>query len=741
MPLKFDGKTGEFSSCVAHFVKKGKSKEAASGICGAIQKRQEGSKAHINKFCIESNVEYKAIEVAGKKEHHVSGFVSAPYVDSAGDFVPESLQLGIVERINKGFANRVSLNHDFLLEGNLLPIASARSELKKHPKLGIDSAWVDIVLDETSPKFNDIIENIEGIKGFSIEYTTDPAHHYEEIGGKTAKVFDETPVFGLALVTSPYQPVNQMATADGGYEYKAFLNLEENKGDLKMEKEKVEVKTEESKETVAENAPKVEEPAGTEAAKVEEKKEEPKSEEPAPIASEAKASIDFEKLGKEVHAIKLKEKADAELKAAIQIELKETRFKQPYLNPAGKFGAQESSPFDAELKSWRDTVKDDKADITAKYNAAGRLHDALSNFGINERGSMTSRSREWKKVTIGGPNSNEFVIKGGEYKAQLEHDTNKGSDTDYLQNAAELNDIYDPVIIDHLNNRTTYYGLLRKKDVSQIGSDRYGFKIRTARIVGAGGSTTAYEYDEGATLTGQSATKLKVQAPFMQYGVVLQVSGFMQAMSRGSIGDAFAKEVQLGTADLLKGMNTDLLGTAVGFTAGGKITGLQVFGDDGGTYANLYGHARSTFTTLQGALRAQTGSPNVTKVLLRQVLRDVEIDGADRNQSIFVMHPIQRDKTLGLLDAAQRFNNTSARAGFEGMPMFDGVPIHSDVDALNTVIHVVPMDSTYLSVLTPPTFEDLAKTDDSKKGFVKTFFAHVMENPNHGGIITGLSNS
>ena len=144
---------------------------------------------------------------------------------------------------------------------------------------------------------------------------------------------------------------------------------------------------------------------------------------------------------------------------------------------------------------------------------------------------------------------------------------------------------------------------------------------------------------------------------------------------------------------------------------------------------------------MQGNERAQTGSPNITKVLLRQIIRDCEVDGADRNNLIIVCHPIQRDKILGMLDPAQRFNNTSARAGFEGLPTFDAIPIHSDVDATNTIVHIVPMDKTYLAVLTPPTFEDLAKTDDSKKGFVKTYFAHVMEQPNHGGIITGLSNS
>src|SRR3990167_7144047 len=176
MPLNFDGKTGEFSACVAHFMGKMNqktgmkhTKESAGAICGTIQKRMESGSKAIKKFCLESNVEYKAIEVDGKKEHHISGFVSAPYVDNQDDFIPEYLQEVIVERINRGFANRVGLNHDFLLEGNLLPIASAKAELRVHPKINKKSAWVDVILDESSPKFPEIINNVANIKGFSIE--------------------------------------------------------------------------------------------------------------------------------------------------------------------------------------------------------------------------------------------------------------------------------------------------------------------------------------------------------------------------------------------------------------------------------------------------------------------------------------------------------------------------------------------------------------------------------------------
>ena len=121
------------------------------------------------------------------------------------------------------------------------------------------------------------------------------------------------------------------------------------------------------------------------------------------------------------------------------------------------------------------------------------------------------------------------------------------------------------------------------------------------------------------------------------------------------------------------------------------------------------------------------------------MIRTPEKNGANRGQMIFACDQIQRDKILGLLDPAQRFNNTSARAGFEGMPMFDGIPNHADDQCDDGFIYALPMDSYYAAVLVAPTFEDLAKTDDSKKGFVKTYFAVVCENPNWVYKVTGLA--
>ena len=724
MPISFDGKHGEFSECVTHFMGKNNdrtsknfTKEEASKVCGSIQAKQE-SKG----YAFSESISLKS---DGKK-WYLEGAVAAGNKDLVNDVVELSALQQLVNEWNTT-SKTLGYWHTEIVNGKpeLVPIGTSVAGTWKIEE---GKAKGQFLLNDNLSIWDEIKGSIEDghLNALSIEHK--PLDYYFE--------GDERHITKWATIGAGLtgRPINTDCLISDFYA--KSLTFETKTEHEEME-ECPECKKEMPKKDMAEHKKKHEG----------EKMEAEKKGEEKPLVQEkveVKAEIDFAALGKKVYEEQEAAKRVTEMKAlaleAFKAELKAIKDKEPYINPGEKFMEQFKTPIDAELKAYRDVVNDPKMSIDAKYEVAGRLHTALEPHGINSRGSMNSGSRRWKKVEIGSGNAMQnFSIKAFEYKAQLEHDTNKSSDTDYLQNAAELNDVYDAVILDHLNQKTTYYGILRKLDASNIGSDRWGFRVRTGRIAGAGGDTSTYNYDEGAVLTGQSSTKIKVQAPFMQYGVVLQVSGLMEAQSRGSIGSAFSKEVQLGTADLLKGMNVDLLGTAVGFTAGGKITGLQVFGDDGGVYATLYGHARSTFTTLQGNLRAQTGSPNITKVMLRTIIRDCEVDGADKNNLAIVCDPIQRDKILGMLDAAQRFNNTSARAGFEGLPMFDGVPIHSDVDAADGVVHVIPMDKTYLAILQAPTFEDLAKTDDSKKGFVKTFFAHVMEQPNHGGIITGLA--
>ena len=116
----------------------------------------------------------------------------------------------------------------------------------------------------------------------------------------------------------------------------------------------------------------------------------------------------------------------------------------------------------------------------------------------------------------------------------------------------------------------------------------------------------------------------------------------------------------------------------------------------------------------------------------------VEKNGADTSQLIFVCDQIQRNKILGLLDPIQRINSTSARAGFEGLLTFDGIPIFADDQCNDGYLYLFPKDKYYAAVLQAPTIEQKPETGDFKQAFIKTYFAVVCENPNQVYKVTGL---
>ena len=663
-------------------------------------------------------------------EFYIEGIASSINKDLGNDTLTKECLQQMADIINSKNV-KLGYDHTELLGGR--PTLEAVGRLIEG-KVQDGKLWVKGLLDKTFTHFNDIKEKIEKkfLDGLSIEYQVNPEKTLEDYKGSIRHriIGGLKTLMGVALTP---RPMNQDSYFDYfvkhlGAETKQVDDSKMSEKDIDNTKNKSEVKQmaeeeEQNKEETPVDAPKE---------KPEEKKDE---EEPTEIKS-----VDFEKLGKEVYEKQQQEKKITEMKSYMK-QILDTEMKkvpEPYLNPEEKFG-QPKSPYDAELKHWRDVNKDNTVDVEVKYQAAAALHDKLHSFGITQRQSGTFRFKKpGQNFAVGGKAAQELEVKHFEYKAQLEHDTDKVADTDYYQNAAELNDVYDPVIVSHLNDKTTLWGLMKKKSVADQGGDRYGFRVWKSRIEGIGGSSSAYYYDEAATLAGYHATMLKCQIPFMQYGVTVQISGLMVAESRGSVGDLFAKQIQRATADLLRGINADLYGTSYGMTDGGAILGLEVIGDDAGTYAAIYGQDRATYTTLQGTDDAQSGTPNIDKPLLRKMKRTVEKNGANTSQLIYVCDQIQRDKMLGLLDPAQRINNTSPRAGFEGLPMFDGIPIHADDQCNDGYIYCLPMDSYYAAVLVAPTYEDLAKTDDSKKGFIKTYFAVLCENPNWVYKVTGL---
>ena len=92
---------------------------------------------------------------------------------------------------------------------------------------------------------------------------------------------------------------------------------------------------------------------------------------------------------------------------------------------------------------------------------------------------------------------------------------------------------------------------------------------------------------------------------------------------------------------------------------------------------------------------------------------------------ILISRRLQLDLFLaGNADDAQRFlMSQSPRVGFEGRVHFDGYPWFTDKDMDTDDIFIVNIgaNGVALAVQKPLSYEDLAKSDDSKSGFLKFY--------------------
>ena len=101
--------------------------------------------------------------------------------------------------------------------------------------------------------------------------------------------------------------------------------------------------------------------------------------------------------------------------------------------------------------------------------------------------------------------------------------------------------------------------------------------------------TTSGSYDESETddPTAGTVNRLKLQQPFTLHRTVIQVSDFMREAAQGGVGDIWADQVQKRSDDLFRDINSNLFGTAAGFTVGGAILGLRYLIDDSTNYTTF----------------------------------------------------------------------------------------------------------------------------------------------------------
>ena len=653
----------------------------------------------------------------------VGGYIATSHLDSGfyddirnvwvKDIIPkETLELWRDE-INGGNprANKVSVHHEREphvtgkgIEG------SARVDVLPDGKYGL---YVESILDKTKENYENVKYRTDKgfLDSFSIEFTTHDYSTGDYLSGavKEEKVDNgivRTLLRGSVLEgwTLASQPMNEYAVMT----VKEVNRLNEEKK-INLKVKEVENMTKEVKEKVQPIVEVKEEP-------VEEVTEKIISE---PVVEEVKEKISDSDLkilkeAKEKLILENKEKEYKEISSKIKEELKES-FKDMEVKNKVKVNPDKMET--KEVIEYKEMFsKDSKVSVARQFQIAGRFAESKGMFkSLNWETSLATQ-REYKQFATNGK---MLEMKG------LSMTTNQNSDTDYLLSAAELSDVFDPVIYNSLNQETVTWNLLAKDDFSSKGNNQVQFTLKTAA------NTTALAYTGNSVTTG-NVTRLKYQTKFKKYQVGVKVDGDMIAAARGGpIGDVFSQEVKDSTEDLLSVMNQALF-AEVGLETVAGIIGFEYITDNSGN-GTLYNLTRSTTNRLSPASNGDTyingASADITVANLRAAKRQAIKEGAKLGNLVFVCDHVQGDKFRGIYDAIQRTMPTSSRFGFEGRPEFDGIPVFEDKDCNDDDWFLIDLETHRIAVWVPPTLEMLGKSGDSQDGFVKTYFATYNRDP------------
>ena len=622
------------------------------------------------------------------------------------------------DELNQGVprANKVSVNHN--REPHVSGVGVMGTAQVHTLPDGEYGLYVDTLVDATKDNYENTKYRIDNnlLDSFSIEFTTKDMMTGEYIlgavteqntgGGIIRSLMPNTVLEGYTLAS---QPMNEFAVrlkeVQQNTKEEIPMTNKEVKEDLPVEEVIETPKVEAPKEE-----PKVEEVVA-EVAPVEEAKE-VLSDEDATILKEAKERIATEK----------KEEVKEALKSEIKAEVKET-LKTIEVKNKTMVNTKEDMP---ELVEFKETLENKHVD--AQFAAAAKLSDSLKLTSGEIKSTSRAESREFKNFRING---NKLESKG------LGITTNQNTDTDYLLSAAELSDVFDPVIYSYLNQKTTTWNMLPKDDYSSKGNNQVQFTIKTTR------NTTATAYTGNAVTTG-NVGRQKYMTKFKKYQVGVEVDGDMIAAARGGpLGDVFAQEVRDSTDDLMEVMNAAIY-AEVGLETAAGVIGFEYLADGAGN-ATLYNVTRSAANQLLPDSATDTyinsAAAKISKTNLRKAIRNAIEEGASLNNLAFFVSPIQYDMIKSIYDDAQRLVPVSSRFGFEGLMSFEMVPVFFDKDCNDDDIFLVDLETQRIGLWVPPTLEKLGKDSDSEKGFVKTYWCTYNRAPRRICMIYGNATS
>ena len=423
--------------------------------------------------------------------------------------------------------------------------------------------------------------------------------------------------------------------------------------------------------------------------------------------------------------------------------------------------------------------------INKQYKEAAKLSDSLMTKGINvyknwkERDPVgpissltdavpTGLRSNWKDSEEVG---NRIQMKELSRLSNMEMKAGEGAQVDtnladsswtygsYFLSPVELNDIFQPVLVNQLNDQATTFGRLTKEDWS--GRSQIQFRARTGRnsTVGGYAEGEGYTYGTGNSDFTGTVGRDKFQQPYAYYHVLLAVTGQAQrfAMAPGGMGDRWADEIKWSGEDLLArdgtggtastGLNRAILSSGDG-TAENISLGFETL--IVGTSGTLYGKALSANATLRSH-RETLSTANITFTQMRKMIRFCEVgDGTGASQVhsnsrksdlVFFTNHLQIDFVKSLYQDLQVIVPLSGRVGFEGELSIDTVPMVADRMIDTDHVFLINTSNTKIEMNLPPTLEPLPIPADAQAAHIKTYFNLYSDAPGNNYWADGFATS
>jgi hypothetical protein len=669
------------------------------------------------RLCLIRGVEIKENSL----DYHIEGLIATDHVDDLDlepdieipDMIPKETLESLASQGNSNFKSRVMGRHHS--EGHpYTPEYYGVADVDNNPLKVVqlnDGHWglyADTKLLKSDPMTPEIIRQYETgeLNGFSITYDTKEfmTTDFDFVGDRLVRILlPGTVLHGYTAASNGVNP-NALATNFGFKEFKELV-----KGQ-KTEKE-VEKMSEENNKDVTPNVSKSQEiQPSPEAA-------------PQPSAPAVKSDATGEDLEqKEFEAFKA-HKAELEKKEFLEATVNKTaeavlgklEIKEKVL----KDGASPGKPKEVrlEMKEFMACIENpNSVEVKESFRRAAAVCEYKE---LDWQTSYTPKaeSREFKSF---GTNGTKLEFKS------LGISTNQNADTDYLQSSAELQDVYDPVIYNALNQETVTWNLLSKDDYSKKGNNMCQFTLKTAANKSAG------FYTDNSVATG-NVSRLKYQTKFKKIQVGVSVDGDIIAAARGGpVSDVFAQEVMDSTMDMLSILNAALF-AEVGLETAAGVIGFEYIADSAGNTA-LYSLTRSAANKLAPDSATDTyingASAIVTMGNLRKMKRQARTEGANKRNLVYITSDVQGDLLRGKFDDSRRMlKATDTDFGFSTDLFIDGIPVFEDKDCNDDDWFLVDLETHRVGIWVPATIERLAHNADSQEGFVKMYFATFNRAP------------